>query len=262
MPYPAAINWANFTNLAQLDGFTAVIQDDQFWASLWRTVIIAGLSATIAVSVATILAYAVARGRPSWRLRVLDMISSASIAIPAVIAGFSAFILYLVVNRYVPIAGTIWALVLAYSYRMSIAYRVNLGAARQIKMELEEAAWASGASRLETFRRVVLPLLLPTMSIMWIALFVLGAHEFTLAVFLATPDTGPLSTYVYSRFSPNEAGNYAPAEGAAAGLVFTAIVLLLGYGLQVAMSRRTIARSGAAKRRSPARLAPSPSSAP
>jgi len=262
IPYQAAINWDNFTNLAELDAFSTIIQDGEFWASLWRTVIIAGLSATIAVLVATVLAYTVARGRRSWSLRVLDVISSASIAIPAVIAGFSTFILYLVMNRYVQISGTIWALVLAYSYRLSIAYRTTLAATLQIKMELEEAAWASGASRLETFRRVVLPLLLPTMSLMWIALFVLGSHEFTLAVFLATPDTGPLSTYVYSRFSANEAGTYAPAEGAAAGLVFTALVLLLGYGLQLAMSRRTIARTGAAGRRSPAGLALPPSSAP
>ena len=247
-PYPLALTWHNLTSIATTKAFSDVVGDHEFWASLVRTLVIAGLSATLAVVVATVVAYTVARGKPSWRLRVLDLVASASVAIPAVVAGFAAFMLYLVMNRYVALSGTIWALVLTYAYRMSIAYRTNLSATLQIKRELEEAAAASGASRIATFRRIVLPLLLPSMAAIWIQLFILGANEFTLAAFLATPSSRPLSMYVYSRINPDAAQLYAPNQGAAMALIFTALVLVLGYGMQFALSRRAIARTGRANK--------------
>lgn len=248
-PYPVALTWHNLTHIATGSAFGSVLRDHEFWASLVRTVVIAGLSATLAVVVATVVAYAVARGKPSWRLQVLDIVASASVAIPAVVVGFAAFMLYLIMNRYVALSGTIWALVLTYAYRMSIAYRTNLSATLQIKRELEEAAAASGASRFATFRRIVLPLLLPSMAAIWIQLFILGANEFTLAAFLATPSSRPLSMYLYSRISPDAAQLYAPNQGAAMALIFTGLVLVLGYGMQFALSRRAIARTGRARRR-------------
>jgi iron(III) transport system permease protein len=247
-PFPMVLTWHNLVHDAHLSAFSAVLSDPQFWQSMWRTVIIAGLSATLAVLVATVGGYAVARGRQSFALRTFDLLASASVAIPAVIAGFSAFMLYLVINRWVPLSGTIWALVLTYAYRMSIAYRTNLSATLQIKRELEEAAAASGASRLATFGRIVLPLLLPSMAAVWIQLFILGANEFTLAAFLATPSSRPLSIYIYEHIDPAAAQLYAPNQGAAMALVFTLLVLVLGYGLQVGLSRRAIGRSSGRSR--------------
>lgn len=237
-PYTVALTWHNVVHLSSAHAFSAVLSDATFWHSLIRTLIVAAASATIAVLVATVAAYAVARGARSWRLAGLDLLASSAVAIPAVIAGFSAFILYLVLNRYVPISGTIWALILTYSYRVSIPYRTTLSATLQIKRELEEAAAASGASRLATFRRVVMPLLLPTMGAMWIGLFVLGANEFTIAAFLSTPTSGPLSTYIFARISPASVDLYAPNQGAAMALLFTVLVLVVGYGLQVVLARR------------------------
>jgi iron(III) transport system permease protein len=251
-PFPMVLTWHNLVHDSHLSAFSAVLSDPEFWQSMWRTVIIAGLSATLAVLVATVGGYAVARGRRTFALRAFDVLASASVAIPAVIAGFSAFMLYLVINRWVPLSGTIWAMVLTYAYRLSIAYRTNLSATLQIKRELEEAAAASGASRLATFRRIVLPLLLPSMAAVWIQLFILGANEFTLAAFLATPSSRPLSIYIYERIDPSAAQLYAPNQGAAMALIFTLLVLLLGYGLQFALSRRAIGRS-TGRRRTPHR---------
>lgn len=248
-PYPIKLSWHNLTHLTQFDAFGKVLGDQQFWSAVGRTVVIAGLSATLAVAVAAIVAYSVARGRNTLANRSLDLLASASVAIPAVIAGFSAFLLYLVLNRWIPLSGTIWALTLTYAYRMSIAYRTSFSATLQIKPELEEAAAASGASRFATFRRVVLPLLLPAMAAVWIQLFILGANEFTLAAFLATPSSQPLSMYLYSFIDPSEAELYAPSQGAAMALIFTLMVLVLGYGLQVLLNRRGTMRGTRTMRR-------------
>ena len=222
--------------------FPAVFADPEFWASLWRTVIIAAGSATLAVVVATVLAYGIARGKKNWRNRFVDLLASSSVAIPATIAGFSSFLLYLVINKWVPLSGTVLAMVLAYAYRVSISYRTSFSATLQIRKELEEAASSSGASRIQVFRRIVVPLLLPAVAAVWIQLFILGANEFTLPAFLATPESRPLSTYVYAMINPRSAQLYAPDQGAAMALIFTLMVFVIGYGLQWLQGRRGIAQ--------------------
>lgn len=245
-PYPIAFSFTALVEQTQFGSFAAVLADGEFWASLGRTLVIAGGSATIACVAATVLAYGIARSTSTWWTRAVDLFASSSVAIPATIAGFAMFLLFMVINPIIPIAGTVLALVIAYSYRVSIAYRASYSATLQIRTELEEAALTSGASRLATFRRVIAPLLLPTVLAVWIQVFILGTNEFTLPAFLATPESRPLSMYVYAMINPRSAQLYAPDQGAAMALVFTLLVFLIGYGLQWAVSLRAIGR---AKRR-------------
>jgi len=242
-PFAMTISLDNLTQHASLDAFVAVIHDPEFYASFGRTVVIAGTAATIAVVLAVVAAWVVARGRTGWGTRILDMLASSSVAIPTVIVGFSTFLFYLVLNKTVPLIGTLWVLILAYAYRISVSYRVNHSAVLQIDPSLEESAATSGASRLATFRRVVVPLLLPAMSAVWIQLFILGAHEFTLPAFLATPETRPLAWYLYSRINPGAAQLYDPSQGAAMAVLFTVVVFGLALALRWFVGRRAIART-------------------
>lgn len=249
-PFPLAFTIENLQQHASFAAYGEVLQDKEFWASLGRTVIIAGGSATLAVAVSTVVAYVVARSSRKGKYKALDLIASASVAIPATIAGFSSFILYLVMNQWVPISGTLMALVLAYAYRVSISYRTGFSATLQIRKELEEAAALSGASRLATFRRIVLPLLMPSMIAIWIQMFILGANEFTIPAFIATPESRPLSTYLYAMINPRSAQLYAPDRGAAMAMIFTLLVLIVGFVLQRVLNKRALA-GGSEKRRNP-----------
>lgn len=192
---------------------------------------------------ATVLAYGIARSKKTWWVKAMDLFASSSVAIPATIAGFAMFLTFMVINPYIPIAGTLLALVIAYSYRVSIAYRSSYSATLQIRPELEEAALTSGASRFEGFRRIIAPLLMPTVMAVWIQMFILGTNEFTLPAFLATPSSRPLSMYIYAMINPRSAQLYAPDQGAAMALIFTLMVFAIGYGLQWALSRRAIGRT-------------------
>ncbi|WP_404433825.1 iron ABC transporter permease [Microbacterium lacus] len=242
-PYPIAFSLTALAEQTAWGSFGDVLSDGEFWASLTRTLIIAGGSATIASIAATILAYGIARSRSTVRTKAMDLFASSSVAIPTVIAGFAMFLTFLVINPVIPLAGTLIALIIAYSYRVSIAYRAGFSATLQIRKELEEAAVISGATRLEGFRRIVTPLLMPTVFAVWIQMFILGTNEFTLPAFLATPETRPLSVYMYAMINPRSAQLYAPDKGAAMALIFTLLVFLIGYGLQYAMSLRAIGRA-------------------
>ncbi|WP_022889295.1 ABC transporter permease [Agromyces italicus] len=246
-PYPIAFSFEALATQTHFTAFGEVLGDPEFWASLGRTLVIAGGSATIACVAATVLAYGIARGRRTVWTKAVDLFASSSVAIPAVIAGFAMFLTFMVINPVIPLAGTIAALVIAYSYRVSIAYRSGYSATLQIRKELEEAALVSGASPLEGFRKVVVPLLMPTVFAVWIQMFILGTNEFTLPAFLATPESRPLSVYMYAMINPRSAQLYAPDAGAAMALIFTLLVFLIGYGLQWAVSLVAIGR---ARRRS------------
>ncbi|PRB57891.1 iron ABC transporter permease [Microbacterium sp. MYb45] len=242
-PYPVAFSIDALLGNTDFGAFGTVLADPEFWVSLGRTVIIAGGSATIAVVFATVLAYGIARSKKTWWVKAMDLFASSSVAIPATIAGFAMFLTFMVINPYIPIAGTLLALVIAYSYRVSIAYRSSYSATLQIRPELEEAALTSGASRFEGFRRIIAPLLMPTVMAVWIQMFILGTNEFTLPAFLATPSSRPLSMYIYAMINPRSAQLYAPDQGAAMALIFTLMVFAIGYGLQWALSRRAIGRA-------------------
>lgn len=237
-PYPLTVTWSSLVHHTSLSAFAAVLADSQFWASLTRTAVIAAVSSTIATTVAAIAAFTVARSRHRLLASGLDILASSSLAIPAVIAGFSAFLFYLVINRWIPLSGTIWAMAIAYAYRLSVSYRTSHAAVLQIHVELDEAAAVSGAGRLTAFRRIVLPLLLPTIAATWIQLFILGANEFTLAAFLSTPQSQPLSMYLYQRINPQSGQLYAPDQGAAMALIFTIMLVLASYVLNRAVQRQ------------------------
>lgn len=242
-PFPIAFSFEALVNQTQWGAFATVLGDDEFWASLGRTLIIAVVSSTVAVVTATVLAYGIARAKKSGWVKAVDLFASSSMAIPATIAGFAMFLTFMVINPLIPLAGTLIALIVAYSYRVSIAYRTSHSATLQIKPELEEAALVSGASRFATFRRVVAPLLLPSAMAVWIQMFILATNEFTLPAFLATPGSRPLSMYIYSMISPRAAQLYSPDEGAAMALLFTLMVFLIGYGTQWMLSYRAIGRA-------------------
>lgn len=242
-PYPVAFSIEAMLGSTDWGAFAIVLADPEFWVSLGRTVLIAGGSATIAVVVATVFAYGIARSRKTPWVRALDLFASSSVAIPATIAGFATFLTFMVLNPYIPIAGTLLALVIAYSYRVSIAYRSSYSATLQIRPELEEAALTSGATRFAGFRRIIAPLLMPTVMAVWIQMFILGTNEFTLPAFLATPSSRPLSMYIYAMINPRSAQLYAPDQGAAMALIFTLMVFAIGYGLQWMLSRRAIGRA-------------------
>ena len=104
---------------------------------------------------------------------------------------------------------------------------------------------------------ILVPLLLPTTMAVWIQLFILGAHEFTIpALGLATPKNMPLSYYLYAKINPQAAQDYAPNEGAAMALLFTLFVFAFGYGLRWMANRRSVARVTGARREDLAKATP------
>ena len=130
--------------------------------------------------------------------------------IPRVVMSIGALLLALFVLRdYVPIYGTVWILVAIYVIVwLPFGTRALNSAMVQIHKELEEAAYISGLTMVRTIRRVMIPLLRPTMLSVWIWTGLLVYREMTVAVFLISQDNVTLPAIVWGRWtmgSPNAA---------------------------------------------------------
>ena len=153
--------------------------------------------------------------------------ASTSIAIPSVIAGVSFLMFYLAMPGISALGlyGTVWVMVLALSYRTTVGYRITSAGVSQIKRELEEAAAVCGSPWLMTFRRVVLPLLLPITLAVWLLAFIVNFRELTIALLLGGVDNMMLGPLLWRYVSSSEMGQ------ASALAVIMAVMLLAVGGL-------------------------------
>jgi iron(III) transport system permease protein len=205
-----------------------------FWLGLKNTLEVAALSALIVTAIGALLGWIVTRWRSRWR-HLLDFLSILSIGIPAVIAALGVMILYLSLPT--GIYGTIWILVLAYSFRFATTTRLARAGFLQIHKELEEASATSGAGWFTTQRRILLPLMLPVFVSGFVLLFIVGVREFTIPLVLFSPDNVVLSVLLWQLFQYGQ-----PAPAAALAIVIVAVVLPVIIAARGYLTARTIAR--------------------
>ena len=194
-----------------------LVANPLFWLALRNTFLVAGASALIVTLLGAALAWIILRTRLPGRF-LLDLVSFTSIGIPSVIAGLAALLLYL--SLPLGIYGTVWVLILAYSYRLAVATRLARAALTQIHRELEEAAFAAGGSWLAAMRHVLAPLLAPALVASFLLLFIVGFREFTLPLILQSPDNPVLSVMMWNLFTANRS-----AAAAAVGTLITLCVV-------------------------------------
>ena len=214
-----------------IESYRVVTNDPLFWSAFRNSLIVGFGSAFIVTSVSMVVAWIVLRSNLRGK-SFLDLIASSSVAIPGVIAGLSFLLFYLTVNRWIPLWGTVWILVLAYSYRLSLAYRFNVAGLTQVSRELEEASRISGASWANTLRRIVLPLLAPTLIVVFSLTLFLALRDFTLALLLNSKDNTVLGVMVWNRFVTNEFGQAAALSVILAGIMLTLAIILRVFVLR------------------------------
>src|SRR5439155_14992183 len=152
---------------------------------------------TLAISLA--FSWIVLRSKIPGRA-VFDFIAFLPHAVPSIVFGVGALLLTLfVLQRAVPIYGTIWILLVVFTIaRISYGTRMTNSGLIQIHTELEESAQMSGATTWDAFRRVTLPLLAPTLLYAWLWIALLTFRELTLAVILSTADNITFPVVVWS----------------------------------------------------------------
>jgi iron(III) transport system permease protein len=157
--------------------------------ALWNTSVLAVLTPSLTIAISLAFSWIVLRSKLPGRAG-FDLIAFLPHAVPSMVFGVGALLLTLfVIQRAVPIYGTIWLLLLVFTIaRLSYGTRMTNSGLIQIHSELEESARISGATTWGAFRRISVPLLAPTLLYAWLWIALLTFRELTLAVILSTGD--------------------------------------------------------------------------
>jgi iron(III) transport system permease protein len=174
--------------------WTGVFTDLVFLRSLKNTLIL-GLGAALAGTlVYALISYLIVRTRLPGR-GLIDLLSWLPWALPGVL--ISLALLWAVLgsgNTVKLIYGTVFLLGLAIVIKeMPLGTQIVKASVQQIGPELEEASAAAGANWFEYFRRILLPLLKPTLVSVAIIVFISAARDIPTVIFLSTHETRTLS---------------------------------------------------------------------
>lgn len=121
----------------------------------------------------------------------------------------------------------LWGVVLAAVWQMSgYTMALYLAGLRTVPDELREAAYVDGASRLQIYRHVELPMLMPITVSAIVILGHIALKIFDLIFAMAGPDHAPTSVPAITMFLKTFRGNQL-AVGAAIGTILLVIVSLL-----------------------------------
>lgn len=162
---------------ATLDAFREVLVDKDFLLWIWNSLIITVSTATIGVILAATSAYAFSRWKFPGRsvglvfLLATQMIPAAMLMIP----------IFIVASQ-LGITNSYRGLVLAYAVS-SVPFSVWIlkGYYDTVPLELEEAAKIDGASQMQAFVRILLPLSTPALAIVFLFNFMTAWNDFLLA---------------------------------------------------------------------------------
>ena len=180
-----------------LSGFTLrwyrqFIENGDLRASLWTSAIIAALTSIGAVILGVLSSIALARrffrGKP-----VVSALLLSPLVIPYLVFGIALLLLFhqIGISRGIPTV-VIGHIVITLPYTILVLVpRLS-----QIDVNLEEAAYDLGAGPFETFRWIVLPLILPAVVSAWLIAFTTSFDEYAVASFVVG-DRATFPIYLY-----------------------------------------------------------------
>ena len=179
--------------------FSAYVEDftqQHFLHPLLNSIIVALVNTVVTVIVASLAGYALAR---------LDIRGAGAILAFILLAGFFPVLamvgpLFLLLKN-LGLLDNVYPLIVVYLvYTLPITTWLLKNFFEQIPRELEEAAMVDGATRLQTLRKVVIPVAVPAVFTAGILAFILAWNDFAFAVsFLVTPAhfTAPLAIVTF-----------------------------------------------------------------
>jgi iron(III) transport system permease protein len=160
-------------------------------------------TATLVMLLTSVIAWITVKTKLPGRA-FLDTMCFIPIAMPGIVLGVSLIWVYLTLP--IPIYGTIWVLLLAYMTKY-IPYGIRAASASmiQINKELEEASFTAGGTWFQTFRKIILPLLMPGFTAGWIYISIIALRELSTSILLYSYNSTVLSIMAFDLW---EGGQY------------------------------------------------------
>lgn len=211
------VPWGDYS----LRWFRAVFAHGDLVQSFWNSLLVATLSATLAVVLAVPAALAIARHEFPGR-QALNGLLMSPLIVPHLVLGVAMLRLFALLE----VRGSALWLTLAHVVIVTpYALRLMVAALTGADRSIEQAALSLGASHWTAFRRVTLPLMLPGITGGWMLAFINSFDEVTMSIFITSPQTVTLPVRMYMLATESIDPMMAAVSALIVGL--TAVVMLL-----------------------------------
>jgi multiple sugar transport system permease protein len=181
---PTLVNWqSEFTNR---------------WPEISRALlnsIVISLGATaIAIGFGTLAGYGLARFRfYGWKNKDITMWFLSQRFLPPMVTVIPFFL----VMQFLNLLDTRLALILTNAtFTMPFAVLIMRDVFKELPIEMEESAWVDGASRIQSFLRIALPLSAPAAAAAAVICFAFSWNEFIFALILTLKNAQPITVII------------------------------------------------------------------
>ncbi len=210
-----------------LDNYVNVFASQNFAQYLWNSTLIGGGSTLFGLLLGLPAAYAIARYNQQG--------IAIAILLARIVPGITFLLPLFILFRQLQMVDTYTSLILAHMLvGLPFIVWVMVPFFEAIPLDLEEAARVDGASILQTFLRVVLPISVPGIVTGAILAFVFSWNNFMFSVVLATNRTKTVPVAIYNFIS------YAQIDWG--GLMAAAVVITLPVLILALVTQRYVVR--------------------
>ncbi len=198
---------------------------------LWNSIYVSVMAAAIGVAAVTAAAYVIEKF-PSPAARALYFLSILPAAVPGMVLGLGYILAFNnPLNPVYAIYGTLPIIAIANVYYYHAhGFLISGTSMKQISGRFDEASATLGGSRAQTFAKVTLPLLFPTLVGIAVFFFMRSMVTLSAVIFLITPNTQVAAVsvlYLQDRGATNQAAAFSVCIIATIMAVLLVVRLLL-----------------------------------
>ena len=204
-----------------LENFTHVIQDLGFAGNISNSLIIAISTTCIAIVVSSMAAYGIVRFFPKLG-SIMSKVLVATYMFPPILLAIP----YSMVMAKLGFVNTRVGLVIVYlSFSVPYAVWMLVGFFKTVPLGIEEAARVDGANKLQTFVRIVLPLVMPGIVATAIYTFINAWNEFLYSLILINSTDKMTVSVALKSLQGSEILNWGDMMAASAPVSYTHLTL-------------------------------------
>lgn len=205
-----------------LANYRSVFVNNPFALYLWNSLVVGMASTVLGLILGLPAAYAIARYRKQG--------IAVAVLLARIAPGISYLVPWFIIFSQLEMIGSYTAIVLSHlTVGLPLTIWIMIGFFEDIPQELEDAALIDGATRLDIFLKVALPIVKPGVATAAILSFIQSWNTFMYSVVLADADTRTLPVAVFGFLSY---GGFDWGSLTAAATVITVPVMILALIVQ------------------------------
>jgi iron(III) transport system permease protein len=210
-----------------------VLHDATYRRSITNSLIIATIGGAVTVAFVALATLVAHRSRFALR-RTIGPLLIYPRAVPGIILGMGFFWAFLMIQPGAYVRNNIWGEMIALCARnITLAYVVLYPSLSRINTEMDQAAQAAGAGWWLTTRRVLLPMLRPSLVATFLLMFVTLLNDYDPVVFLQKPGTEVIGVTMLQYWQQGVVGPVAALA------VVQVLIVGVVLGIGAAAFRRT-----------------------